>query len=127
MKKIFMLMLVFTAMIICSVKTYAMSFEEAMKQPKPFAVFVYADWAEDVNKSKTAFEAMAGQQSSIYNFIMLDIASKDAKFFNKSYYIYPNLPYVLLYKDKGKVSRYLKSDCVNDSTCFADKLKYFIH
>ena len=63
--------------------------------------------------------------SPAYNFVYLDIASEDTKLFNQKYHIYPNLPYVLLFKDRGRISRYLQKNCINDEACFTEKLNFF--
>ena len=61
----------------------------------------------------------------IFIFFNATIATDEAKTFNQKFYIYPNLPYVLLFKERGKVVRYLKSECVNDSSCFSNRLDLF--
>ena len=90
---------------------------------------IYANWADDVQQVSQAFTQM-GQNplyADKYNFISLDIASKDAKAFNQVYYIHQGLPYVLLFKDRGKFSRYLQKDCVLDNSCFSQKLDSFVN
>ena len=47
------------------------------------------------------------------------------KEFNKKFHIYPNLPYVLLFKDGGRVSRYLQQTCILDDACFSERLNMF--
>ena len=53
----------------------------------------------------------------------MDIASNDAKDFNSKYHIYPNLPYVLMYRNGGRVSRYIQRSCANSTECMIPKIK----
>ena len=108
-------------------KTNSMTFEEGIKQSKPMALYLYAGWADNADKGMLAFNNMAQKYSNTYNFITLNIASQEAKAFNKMYHIYPNLPYVLLFRDGVRFSRYLKMDCVLDSSCFSGKLDVFVN
>lgn len=118
------LLIVFTA---CAIKANSMSFEEAMSQQKPMAVLIYADWADDAQTVVSAYDRMGETLSGKYNFTKINIATGEAKGFNKTYHIYPNLPYVLLFKDKGKISRYLKKDCILDNACFKERLDFFVN
>ena len=106
-------------------KVEAMTYEEALNQPKPIAILVYADWADNISQVHQAFNNAASQYDSKYNFVFLNIANPDTKIFNKTYHIYPNLPYVLLFKDRGRISRYLQSGCILDNACFTGKLDVF--
>ena len=103
----------------------ALTYEQAMSQSKPVAILVYASWADDINTIIPAFNTMAQNYGDSYNFVLMDIADKSTKAFNNKYHIYPNLPYFLLFKDGGKISRYLKKDCILDSSCFAERLDFF--
>ena len=105
----------------------AITFEEAYQQTKPVAVVIYADWADGYDSVLQAFDSANAQFESKYNFVKLNIADKDTAFFNKKYHIYPNLPYVLLFKDRGRISRYLTKDCVLDKSCFSDRLNMFVN
>lgn len=106
----------------------AMSFEEAYAQStsKPMLVLIYADWADQYLSYVQAFDALQTQFAENYNFVTLNIASPDTKAFNARYHIYPNLPYILMFRDGGKVSRYIPKNCVLDENCVVPKLKSFI-
>ena len=121
MKKILSILFLFTAFAVGSTVAYGMNFEEALAQPKPLALFVYADWADDVQQMSQAFSEAQQKNSDKYNFVTMNIASPDTKAFNKMFHIYPNLPYVLLFREKGKVSRYLNKDCVLKEACFSER------
>lgn len=110
------------------VPALAMSFEEAYSQADktPMVTLIYAQWADNFQGYVTSFNTVKEQLSGSFNFVELDIASKDAKLFNSKYHIYPNLPYVLMFRDGGKVSRYVPRDCALDSACLISKLKSFI-
>lgn len=123
MKKIFISLLLLLTVSTGIVK--ALTYEQALSDSKPMALLIYATWADNLANVNSVFNSMEQNYSDKYNFVKLDIASNDAKAFNKRYHIYPNLPYVLLFKDGGKVSRYLQGNCITDSACFSEKLKMF--
>ncbi len=127
MKKI--LISLFTLVLVCSCfnSAKAVTYKEALKSNKPIAIFVYADWADNLQNMQKSFEMMNQKYGDKFNFVNLNIASDEAKEYNKRYYIYPNLPYVILHRDGGKVSRFLKQDCVISKSCFDEKLKFFIN
>ncbi len=125
MKKLFMFLLLTCTIIFGIQKSFAMKFDEALTQTKPMAVLIYADWADDSEKVMQAYDAMEPKVSNKYNFTKINIATEDTKPFNKMYHIYPNLPYVLFFKDRGRISRYLKKDCVLNEACFKEKLDFF--
>ena len=106
----------------------AMTFEDgyAVCDKKPVLVLLYANWADNYQNYINAFRGMQSQFGDVYNFVELDIAKPDAKFFNSKYHIYPNLPYVLMFRDGGKISRYVQRDCVIDDSCFSSRIKSFI-
>ena len=117
-------MLVFCMM--CTLRVNAeLTFEQGIKQSKPMALYLYADWADNASQGLIAFKQIGKSYSGRYNFITLNIAKPEAKAFNKMYYIYPNLPYVLLFRDGTKFSRFVNTDCVMDSSCFSGKLDAF--
>ena len=125
MKKLLTMLAIICAGAMCTLSTNAATYSEVISQTKPCAVLIYADWADDIQNTLSAFGTTASQNSAKYNFATLNIADEETKKFNKVYHIYPNLPYVLLFKDKGKVSRLLKRDCVESSSCFQEKLNLF--
>ncbi len=127
MKKLILSMLTLLTFAISTQTTKAMTFAEGLNDSKPMALLIYANWADGAADTIGKFKSQQAQYEDRYNFILLDIASEDTKEFNKKYHIYPNLPYVLLYKDNGKVSRYLQKDCVMDDSCFTEKLDFFIN
>ena len=127
MKKIFTILFLLTLVLFNTKSANAMKYEEAVNQSKPMALFIYADWADDADKLKQAFDAMEGRYGDKYNFVSLNIASSDAKEFNKKYTIYANLPYALLFRDRGRITRYIQKSCLLDSSCFSEKLNFFIN
>jgi hypothetical protein len=128
MKKILNLLLIFLFIIFTCIKSEALNFEEAFNQSssKPMVALIYAQWADDYSNYLQAFNLTKTQMGDKYNFVELDIASEDTKFFNEKFHIYPNLPYILMFRDGGKVSRYIQKDCALDSQCIVTKLKSFI-
>ena len=103
-----------------------MDFEKAVTGKKPCAVLIYADWADDAIPILGQFKGWEAEYGQIYNFVELNIASPEAKAFNKNYYIYPNLPYILLFRNKGKTTRAVGKSCILDNECMKEKLEIFI-
>ncbi len=126
MKKI--LTLLTAVFILFMAKANAMTFEEAYAQSttKPMLMLVYADWADNAPSYVQAFNALQAEFGETYNFVDLNIASPDTKAFNARYHIYPNLPYILMFRDGGKVSRYIPRNCILDESCLIPKLKSFV-
>lgn len=125
MRKFLTALFLLTLVIIGTQKANAIKFEDAIGQNKPVAVLIYAPWADGQDTMLQAFNSMGTRYVDAYNFVAINIATEDAKAFNQRFYIYPNLPYVLLFRNGGKVSRFLKQDCVLDSACFAERLDMF--
>ena len=125
MKKILLLSLL---LLFSMTNVKAISFEDAYNQSgkTPLAVFIYAEWAEGYQQMQQIISATALKFQDKYNFVDLNIASPDAKFFNTKYHIYPNLPYVLLFKENGRLSRYVNRECVSDQACLETRLKQFM-
>lgn len=127
MKKFLTFLFLVSVMVFGAQSAKAMKYDEAMAQSKPMAILVYADWADSASTALQVFKSLEQKYNAQYNFVPLNIATADAKSFNKTYHIYPNMPYVLLFKDRGKISRYLQQNCAIDSACFEGKLKMFIN
>ncbi|MBE7711637.1 MAG: hypothetical protein E7Z92_05810 [Cyanobacteria bacterium SIG31] len=129
MKKILKLsLLILFLSFVCCKSSQAINFEEAYNNADrtPMIVLVYADWAEEYQRALQSFRSIQSDFVGDYNFVELDIAKPEAKFFNTKYHIYPNAPYALLFKDGGRSSRYIPRDCVLDSACITNKLKLFL-
>lgn len=128
MKKIFNILVILFLLFLSIDKSQAMTFEEAYNQTSktPMVVLIYADWAVGYENILAQYKKIQPQFAGVYNFTELNIASQDAKFFNSKFHIYPNLPYVLMFRDNGKVSRYIQRSCAADSACISSKLKSFI-
>lgn len=127
MKKIFNLFFIMLSLLFC-VKADAMTFEQGFDQcsTTPLALLIYADWADGYQNHIQQFRALQGEFGTDFNFVELNIADKDAKAFNSKYQIYPNLPYVLMIRSKGKIFRYIERDCAGSAACMAPKFKSFI-
>lgn len=127
MKKIFLSLFFVISLFVCTIKVSALTFEQGISQTKPMALYIYADWADNAQQGLQAFKAMEPAYSQKYNFVTLNIASEEAKAFNKMYHIYPNLPYVLLFRDGTKFSRFINMDCLMNNSCFKGKLDVFVN
>ena len=128
MKNLSKMLSVFVLMLLFVMTANALTFEEAFSQTdkKPMVAIIYAQWAEDYQTFLNSFRDVQEDFADTYNFTELDIATKDAKFFNDKFHIYPHLPYVLMFRDNGKVSRYIPKDCAKDASCMRTKLKSFV-
>lgn len=128
MKKVFNLSVLTLVLFFFSAKVEAMNFEEAFSQADrtPMVVLVYAQWANNYLNYIQQFRQSQSNLDTKFNFVELDIASKDARAFNERYHIYPKLPYILMYRDGGKVSRYIPRDCASNASCINSKLRSFI-
>lgn len=103
----------------------AMKYDQAINQSKPMAIFVYAPWADGYQTMLQSFNATGQKYAGRYNFVTMNIATDDAKVYNQKYYIYPNLPYVMLFREKGKFSRFIEKNCAKDTQCLSTKLDLF--
>ena len=105
----------------------SVSFDEAFSQAntKPMLVLVYADWADNRDLFLEKFRALEQEFGKEFNYVELDITKPEAKSFNSRYHIYPNLPYVLMYRDGGKVSRYIQRNCVTNESCLVSRIRSF--
>ena len=108
-------------------KANALTFEEAYNQiySKPAAVLVYADWADNYQNCLQQFK-IASQKTNKINFVAIDIAEKTAKAYNSKYEIFQNLPYILLIRNGGKVTRVLPRSCASNNACITQKINAFI-
>ena len=124
--KTFLILLVSLLMIS---KTEAMNFAEAYEKSKqkPMIVLIYAEWATNFKTCTNIIDTLEKQYGEKFNFVKIDIAKPEAAAFNEKYHIYSNLPYILMFRDGGKVSRYLKRDCASDYSCVESKMKTFLH
>lgn len=125
MKKILLSLFILICISASIRNVQAISFSDGIKDSKPMALLIYADWADEISEVMAKFKAQEAKYGNTYNFVLLNIASEDTKEFNKRYHIYPNLPYIILYKDNGKISRYIQKSCVMDDSCFSERLDFF--
>jgi len=129
MKKKLSILILFLAMIFSSINNaYSMSFEQAINASysKPFATLFYANWVDDYENYLEAFRAVSSSLNKSFNFVEINISTEDVKYYNSKYPIYPNLPYVIMYKDGIKKSRHVPTSCIADVSCLSEKLRTFI-
>ena len=121
------LFVVLTCFLLC-LKSEALKFSEAYEQStkKPMVLLVYADWAQNYEEYINVMQRLEKVYGDRLNFVELNIADSDAAVFNEKFHIYPNLPYILLFRDGGKVSRYVQRNCAIDYSCTESKIKVFI-
>ncbi len=105
----------------------AMSYKDAIAQNdrKPMAVLVYANWAQNYDYTLTMYRKMQSSLGNLYNYVELDLASAEAKDYTEDFAIMPKLPYIMLYRGKGKFQRLLDRNCATDLNCAIPKMKSF--
>lgn len=93
---------------------------------KPMAVLIYADWADNYQNYLSEFRKIQQELGDIYNYVELDLASEDARNYTEQNMILTKLPYIMLYRSKGRFARVLERSCASDASCAAPKMKSFI-
>ena len=128
MKKFYTILSLLFLMLSFQPKALALNFQEAFGQvdKKPVVVLIYAQWADNYQAVLQQYRSIKGQFGNKFNFVELDIASNDAKAFSERYHIYPKLPYIIMFRDGGKISRYIPRDCASSASCTSSKLRAFI-
>ena len=108
----------------CCIIVNAASYSNAIKSSKPMVVLLYADWIDNSQSVLNSF-AKIEKLDSRYNYVKLNIADKDMKLFNEKYTMATRLPYILLMKNNGKITRMINKNCMNDTSCMKEKLNLF--
>ena len=128
MKKLFSILFIVSCILSSVLKSQALTFDEAFSRTDktPMVVLIYANWADGYMNTLQQYKMAQMQLGDKFNFTELDIASPQAKSFNDKFHIYPKLPYILMFRDNGKVSRYISRDCASSASCTVSKLKSFI-
>lgn len=107
----------------------AMDFNEGFAQcsKKPMILLIYADWASGYQANQKVFNELKSELSDKYNFVELNIANPEAAGYNSKYSIYPNLPYIMAFRNAGKITRYIPNPCASDKACIKNKLKTYMN
>lgn len=124
LKSLFVLLLLF----FFNLRSEAISFSEAYEQTstKPMILLIYADWASGYRTYTSVMDKLNDNYGDKYNIVKLNIEHPDTAIFNSKFHIYPNLPYILMFKDSGKITRYIQRSCAADYSCVETKLKSFL-
>ena len=109
-------------------KTEAMNFIEGLEQSsnKPMVMLVYANWANNYKHYVKVIDTLEKNYDDKFNFVKLDITKPEAAAFNARFTINKNLPYILMFRNGGKVSRHLQRSCASDYSCVESKMKTFM-
>ena len=126
MKKVLMLFIVMLLSLAAVKAGSSVTFEDGIKENTPLMVLITAPWVDNASEIQSTFIELAESNTNHYNYSIVDISNASAKEFNKSFMIHMNLPYVMLFKDQGKISRLVNRDCIETSSCFSDKIKFFL-
>lgn len=122
-------LIVLSVLILTSIQANAaMKFSDAYAQSgtKPMLVLVYAKWADNWQGILQSYRNLQREYGTAFNYVELDIANPDTKDFNARYNITQNLPYVLMFRNSGKITRYIDNNCTSSYSCLSSKVKTFI-
>lgn len=128
MKKLFITCFVF----LCTLTAVnAIGFNDAIGKSaeKPALIFVYAKWAPDYQVHLANFNRLKQELGAEVSYVDMDISNpgnSEAADFNKKYYVYPNLPYVIMLRSGGNVCRYIPNECSKDYSCSKAKASAFL-
>lgn len=122
---IFCLTLLFVANI--KVNAADISISEALSQKKPTLVLITASWANSSSTAINNFNSLKKVHGDKCNFIILDIASKQAQVYNQTFAFLPRIPYVMMFKNKTKIQMYVEQSCILDNACILKKTSTFLH
>lgn len=127
MKKIF-LVLAILCISVLQANAAVTTFDNAYSQNgnKPMMVLVYANWADGYQNALAQFRNVQQTFGKSYNFVELDLASKDAKSYCDKFMITPGMPYIMLFRSNCKISRLIDKSCAANSACISSKAKAFI-
>ena len=92
---------------------------------KPAIILLYADWAPGYTTAIKNFRLAKRELKDKYNFVELNIADPEARYFNSRYYILTGLPYIFMIRGNGRVTKQIRSDCLSTKSCIVDRLKTF--
>lgn len=103
------------------------TFAEGINSKKPMIVLLYAPWSKSTKQVTANMAALKKAYGAKANFVLLNIAANDAKYYNDLFPIQPNLPNIMMFKDKAKISKAVSKDCAIDYACVSKRVSQFIH
>ncbi len=103
------------------------SFKDGLNNKKPMLVFIYAPWSDNSEQLIANMNSLKKVYGNSVNVVSLDIAKPETKDYNDISPIQPQLPHVMMFKDKAKISRYIPKDCALDYACISKRARVFIH
>lgn len=131
MRKIFSIFFLVSVLLLgfqrVSAASADLDFEQALNQKKPLLVLIYADWADRASVALNNFNNLKKSHGDKFNYLALNVADPSMKSYNKKYPIAPDMPYMVMFKNKGSVIRYVPSSCVVDNACITKKTTVFGH
>lgn len=93
---------------------------------KPMAVLIYADWADGYQNAILQFRRIQKTYGNTYDFVELNIAQKETKEYSDRYKIMAGLPYIMLYRSKCKIARYIDKKCTSEYSCINSQMQTFV-
>ncbi len=123
-RKIFTICLLVTLLfggVFTGVKAATLS--SALASDKPFALLIYTSW----NSYDSIYDNMKKLQPAYrnYNFVRVNLNSRDAADLFNGYIVIRQLPMVVIGKQGGKFSQIIDNDCASEYKCMSKKLKRF--
>lgn len=100
---------------------------QALEQNTPTLVLITAPWAKVSQNAINNFNSLKNVHGDKCNYIILDIASNQAQAYNQKFAFFPNIPYLMMFKNKAKIQLFVPQSCVLDNACIVKKTSNFLH
>lgn len=131
MKRFFAIVSIFVLLALTSLQVNAkvLDFAEGFSlcDKKPLLVLIVADWSEASSAAKKQFKLVQKAYADKLNFAVLDVADDDAAYYNSKFRFEQNIPYIMFFRNGGKVSRFLNQECaLNAKSCIIPRVKSFL-
>ncbi len=102
------------------------TFVEGMRAKKPMIVLLYAPWSPSTQQALKNMASLKKVHGAKANFVSINIADPEAKYYNDLLPIQPNLPHITLFKDKAKISKFIPRECAVDYACVSKRVSRFV-
>lgn len=111
-----------------SVLAETISFSDALSQSgkTPALVLIHATWATNSQSCLSQFKRIQNEYGNRFNYVELDVASPDMALFNQKYQLLQGVPYMLMIRNNGTITRNVTTDCINDYSCLNSRVKTFV-
>ena len=127
MKKLLLVLAIFLFTITRS-SAEVVSYDSAMSSTNktPVLMLIYADWASDSQACMAQFKRIQEEYGDKFKYVELDVASSDMAAFNAKHQLIQGVPYMMMFRSGGMVSRNVTRDCVKDYSCLKSRVSGFV-